>query len=195
MSNSKSAMANIDYQTLLSKEAIRRKWSPREVDVWEQWRDGVGEVESNNIPDRTQGDSPKGIGRGKYQYETTKGSGTNNTAKNRLQSFLKRYGYTLKDLSSQDYKELMKKDPDFSKLSEDTQDMLFLADKAEAPETSLNDLVKGNIGFDDAWINWHWKGNPKDAEAKRRMWNRNVGTMVPEEELFGDLKKIFGSFF
>ena len=170
-----------DYYTLLAKEARKRNWNPDQISVFENWRNSVGQIESNNIPTRTQGDSPKGIGRGKYQYETSKGSATNKTATNRLKSFLKKNNFSIKDLPESDRKVLSKGDPDFSLLSEDTQDIIFLADKSEAPETKLNDLVSGAISPDDAWIKWHWKGSKKEAEKKREQWFRNL--IVPEEEV------------
>jgi len=167
----------LNYQELLNKEAKKRGWSDEQTSVFEAWRSGVGKVESNNIADRLQGDDEKGIGRGKYQYESTRGSGTNKTALNRLVSLLKIHGYSLKDLPENDRLELEKPDPDFAKLSEGTQDMAFLADKSMAKETKLNDLVEGKINFDDAWINWHWKGQKDQAEAKKEQWAKNVGVM------------------
>jgi hypothetical protein len=172
--NKQSSDPIVDYPTLLAKEAGNRNWNPDQINVFENWRNSVGQIESNNIPTRTQGDSPKGIGRGKYQYETSKGSGTNKTAINRLKSFLKKNNYSIKDLPESDRKVLSKKDPDFSLLSEDTQDIIFLADKTEAPEAILNNLVTGSISPVDAWINWHWKGSPKEVANKRKQWSRNI---------------------
>jgi hypothetical protein len=171
-----------NYQALLEKEAERRQWTPEETSVFEQWRNSVGEIESNNIPSRVQGDDPKGYGRGKYQYEVArgKGSGTNKTALNRLKKFLKRYESDLSMLPKADQRELKKDDPDFARLTEDTQDLLFLADKSEAPESNLNALVQGKIPLDDAWIQWHWKGNPKEVPVKKQMWQNNIAT---EEEV------------
>ena len=166
---------NMNYKTLLEKEAAKRKWTPQEKAIFDAWRNSVGQVESKNIPSRTQGDSPKGIGRGKYQYETSVGSATNKTAKTRLEKFLKRNGYSINDLPAQDRKELSKPDPDFAKLSEDTQDQLFLADKVIAPEVKLDDIVKGKIDFDDAWIRYHWKGGNAKQDDKRQQWQNNVG--------------------
>jgi hypothetical protein len=188
-------MVNIlmpDYQTLLQQEAERRGWSEDQMMMFDQWRYNVAEVESNNDPIRLQGDDPKGYGRGKYQYEVSrgKGSGTNKTALNRLKKFLGRFDYELSALPKQDQKELLTKDPDFAKLSEDTQDLLFLADKSEAPETNLNALVNGNIDLDDAWIQWHWKGNKKEIPKKKSMWQRNT---TPVEEITTSRDELLGT--
>lgn len=173
----------INYKTLLDKEAEKRNWKPNQIKVFENWRNSVGQIESNNIPTRTQGDSPTGIGRGKYQYETSKGSATNKTAINRLKSFLKKYNFSINDLPESDRKVLSTSDPDFSLLSEDTQDIIFLADKSKAPEAKLNDLVSGIISPVDAWINWHWKGNKKEVNDKREQWHRNVTPSYTQEDV------------
>ena len=207
------------YQTLLDNVAKERKWTESEKAIFDAWRRGVAQVESNNIPTRTQGDSKKGIGRGKYQYETAAGSKTNQTAKTRLEKFLKKQGMSLNDLPINDRKELSRPDPDFARLSENTQDVVFLADKVLAPEAKLDDLVKGKIDFDDAWARFHWKGSPSKLDDKRDQWQNNVGVyyhtalkdlakpqqpMMPQEEpsfldtlaakssgLFNSIKNLF----
>lgn len=191
------------YRDFLEFESQRRGWTPEQADVFDSWRQGVSNVESNDVPTRTQGDSATGIGRGKFQYETSAGSGTNKTAVTRLGTFLKRYGYSVSDLPSADKKELLSSDPDFSKVSSDVQDLLFLADKSEAPETSLNDLVKGNISPADAWADWHWKGDQSKRDTKIDQWARNANYSAPVsakelkggkdwlDELFGGVKDLF----
>lgn len=169
-----------NYSTLLRNEAEARGWTPEQISTFEQWRNGVGQVESNNIPTRTQGDSSSGIARGKYQYETSKGSGANKSAVIRYKQYLQNQGYSFDDLSATDRAELNKKDPDFSKLSEDVQDQIFLADKAIDKGTKLDSLVKGDISPVDAWISWHWRGDKEKAESKRQQWERNTTPTVSD---------------
>lgn len=181
----------IDYDLLLGLESRRRGWDEDQLSEFEAWRHNVGQIESDNIPDRTQGGGPKGIGRGKYQYEQRrggKGSGHAITASTRLKAFLDRYNFKLDDLPANDVLEIRKTDPDFSLLSEDTQDIIFLADKAIAPEAILDDLVNRKVRHDDAWIDWHWKGDPAHRDSKKAQWRRNKvdtkGTEKTYEELF-----------
>lgn len=171
-----------NYEDFLQFEAQRRGWDDRNVARWEEWRKAVGEVESGNSPTRTQGDRVDGIGRGKYQYETLAGSGTNLTAKNRLSAFLDLYGYSLDDLPRDDRVELQSSNPDFSRLSEDVQDLAFLADKSLASETRLNDLVTGNYDPAEAWTDWHWKGDSSSKPTKIRQWNSNAGYNDPSSD-------------
>jgi len=168
-------MSNLTYQALLQKEASNRKWTPSQVNTFEQWRNNVGIMESNNNPSIKQ--KGGGPGRGKYQYEIAvgDGSGANITAVNRFKKYLAKTGYTLNDLPKEDQLELLSNNPDFSTLSSSTQDMIFLADKSLAANTPLNDLVTGKIGQDEAWAKWHWKGSAKELPSKIVQWNKNVG--------------------
>jgi len=170
-------MPTINYKTLLEKEAKKRDWTPEQVAVFEQWRNNVGQIESNNNPSIKQvGGGP---GRGKYQYELKAGgSGANIDAVTRLKRYLKKNGLSLSDLPYSDHLELMTDDPDFSKLSSDTQDMIFLADKSLSANTPLNDLVAGAIGQDEAWAQWHWKGAAENKQSKLDQWQRNVGEVA-----------------
>lgn len=182
----------INYETLLKAEATRRNWEPLQVDMFESWREGVANVESGNDPARLQGDDEKGYGRGKYQYEVARGegSGTNATAINRLHKFLSRWDLTFNSLPEGDQEILRSADPDFAKLSEDTQDILFLADKSEAPETSLDALTSGSISPAEAWADWHWKGSKEKRGDKLKQWKRNAQYQAPQvvsaKELEGD---------
>ena len=168
-------MSNLTYQELLKKEADKRKWTPSQINVFEEWRNNVGTIESNNDPSiKQRGGGP---GRGKYQYELAvgDGSGANVTAVKRFKKYLAKAGYTLNDLPEKEQLELLSDNPDFSTLSSSTQDMIFLADKSLAANTPLDDLVKGKIGQDEAWAKWHWKGSAKEMPAKLAQWERNVG--------------------
>ena len=155
------------YDTLLDSIAADRGWGDEEKEAFNSWRDKVAEIESNGIADRVQ--TSGGPGRGKYQYELADGgSGANDAARNRLKALI---GDDLPGVPEADRTELAKADPDFSKLSEDTQDALFLADKQKDAKTTLDDLVDGAITEGDAWASWHWKGAEEDLPAKLEMWN------------------------
>lgn len=162
------------YQQALQATANRRGWDADEVKAFDKWRDGVGQVESNNIPTRTQGDKAEGIGRGLYQFETSKGSGAAKTAATRLMNYLPKIGIKFDQIPESDRKVLASDDPDFSLLSADTQHLAFLANHALAPNSRLNDLVSGKVGADEAWADWHWAGSPEERAKKLQMWKNNV---------------------
>lgn len=158
--------------------ANNRGWGEEEIARFESWKDAVAEIESNNIPDRKQ--SSGGPGRGKYQYELAKGgSGANTTAINRFKSLV---GNNFAGLPKEDIAVLKSKDPDFSMLSEDTQDAIFLADKVKAPNAALNDLVSGQVTLADAWADWHWKGDEKVRPAKIKMFEKRIGSMPVQKK-------------
>lgn len=190
------------YRELLEKEAERRGWNKTETNVFDTWRQSVARKEGfRGDPALLQ--KGGGPGRGKYQYEIGEGMGAD-TARNHLIQYLKKNNLSLKDLPAKDQEILdpKNKKPDFSKLSEDTQDMAFLADKVigrlntwdaeqgkflstkEAPSMSLDALVKGNINYKDAWLNWHWKGsNVKDREQRAASWDRDVKVLGAADAL------------
>lgn len=169
------AQQNVDggmYNEALNRIASKRGWNSKEANAFTSWMEQVGNVESGNKFDRTQGDKPEGIGRGAYQYEMSKGRGdwTNTVAIRRLKSTLKTIGMKYSNIPEADRAVLEKKDPDYSKLSEDTQKLLFLSDKNTAPEADLNGLVSGKISGMDAWTDWHWKGAAEDKPARQSHW-------------------------
>ena len=173
-------MANLTYKTLLEAEAKKRKWTPEQVATFEEWRNNVGLMESNNNPSVKQ--KGGGPGRGKYQYEISEGgSGANKSAVNRFEQYLKNNNLSIADLPTEDQLELLSSDPDFSKLSPETQDMIFLADKAVAKKSKLDDLVTGKISQDEAWAKWHWKGKEEDVQSKLNQWQRNVASVAPQQ--------------
>lgn len=146
-----------------------RGWDDAKWRTFWDWAARVAIIESNDNPEAVQ--QPSGPGRGKYQYELKKGgSGANLTARNRF--------YRLVDadvLEPTVRRELNKLDPDFSKLPEETQDAIFLADKHFSPVTILGDLVRHKISFQDAWLDWHWMGAPEDRPSKVYMWQSRFG--------------------
>jgi Rad3-related DNA helicase len=129
----------------------------------------VGEIESNNIPDRLQGDDPNLAGRGKYQFENDKGSNAAKTAATRLKQWESKNEPL--PIPKKDREELSKPSPDFSKLSEDTQDALFFINLSIHPTAPFTDIAKGKISNKDAWLNYHWAGADADKESKSSMWD------------------------
>ena len=129
----------------------------------------VGEIESNNIPTRTQGDSAAGIGRGKYQFEGEAGSNAAKTAANRLLQWESKHKSL--DLSKEERTELLKNSPDFSKLSEDAQDALFIINLSIADGVPLTDIAKGDIDEKEAWVKYHWAGSEDKRPSKEQMWD------------------------
>lgn len=173
-----------NYAELLATVAANRNWGEEEVNRFNEWKEQVAEIESNNIVDRKQ--KKGGPARGKFQYELKKGkgSGANITAVNRLKRML---GNNLSSIPEADRKILESEDPDFSLLSEDTQDSLFLADKVFSPKAPLNDLVQGKIDPATAWAEWHWKGDSKEKPAKIAMFNERMDQLklrgIQQQEL------------
>ena len=163
----------------LSAIADTRGWNPQDSSNLINFMGKVAEIESNGIVDRKQGDSEDGIGRGKYQFETSKGSGASKTAANRLFRGLPKLGIDVSEIPEADRAELSSDDPDFSKLSEDVQDLAFLVDKAEAGGVDLTAIAKGEISAGDAWLTTHWKGSEEEAPGKLAMWQERFGNEEP----------------
>jgi len=162
------------FQTVLGVEQQSRNLSVDDIDRLVAWASQVGEIESNNIPDRKQSDG--GPGRGKYQYELDDGvgAGANLTARQRLENWEKSRGVEL-PIPPEDRAILSSDNPDFSLLSEDTQDALFIVDKALAPDVPVSDIAQGNVDPMDAWIKYHWRGSDEEVAAKQQMWNERFG--------------------
>lgn len=164
---------------VLQTEAKKRNLTKEEVKRLRKWANNVAEVESEGIANRLQNDSENGIGRGKYQFEIQKnvngekvGSGTAKTAANRFFNWEKQNGKL--NIPKKDREELKKDMPDFSKLSENTQDAVFFIHHSLHPQTPLSKIAKGNYDPKEAWINFHWAGDDKKAPAKRNMWDSRI---------------------
>ena len=158
--------------TVLKTEAKNRGLNTSDVTRLMQFANDVAEVESENIVDRTQNDKADGIGRGKYQFERT-GSKTAKTAANRFFNWEKENNISL-DIPKKDREELKKDAPDFSKLSEDTQDSVFYIHHSKHPRTPFTEIAKGKYDPKEAWINFHWSGNPENKASKEKLWNARI---------------------
>lgn len=131
----------------------------------------VGFVESKNDPRAQQAEG--GPGRGEFQFEVSSGSGANKTAATRLATFEKMYGPV--KLSKADRKEIESEDPDFSKISQDGQRAIVIADwVAKTPGDEVGELARGTINPGDFWMDYHWAGKKEDRPAKRQQWDREM---------------------
>ena len=173
-------------EIILMAAAKKRGWSPEESNVFRVHKDLVGWTESDNIPTRTQGDNPTGIGRGKYQVEMDSlrreaakdnpeeykkykdFGGSSSVYVNRYKNFKKINNIPLTEREIQLFKN---KDLDFSKVPEDLQDAMFYTDKLMKKNFPVNDLVKGKLSHNDAWYKYHYAGSD---ESKLNLLNERV---------------------
>ena len=147
------------YEILMEQVLAKTKGNVNQEDV-EQLMAMIAYHETGphqrNFPDAKQEGGP---GRGLYQYElsTGGGSGAGRTAMNRLYNVLgeenlPQWAYEYFDKNFEPLG-----DVDFSRLTKEQQDVLFLADKLEDP-------IAGNIGSigveSDSlwWAKYHHKG-------------------------------------
>ena len=131
----------------------------------------VGWVESKNDPSAVQ--SSGGPGRGMFQFETAEGSGESKTAAKRLSNFERRYGRV--PLPKSDRAELSRKDPDFSKLSEEGQKAVLLANwTMKTPGDEVGALARGEMDPKQFWLEYHWGGAEEDVPAKADQWDREM---------------------
>ena len=140
----------------------------------------VAEIESRNNPKAIQkikrdGEFvDDGPGRGKYQYETSKGSGANKTAITRYKEFYKNNNLKI----PKQYQVLLgKNDVDFSKLPEALQDDIFYADKNQGL-IPLGDLASGKLSSKEAWLKYHWAGKEEDRPGKEKMWDERFKDLI-----------------
>ena len=153
----------------------------------------IGQHESKNITDAYQDEG--GPGRGAYQFEIGDKQGAN-TAMNRTANFLaspanKTYfgsNKTMKDFPNLYDKYISGKSQDFSKLSREDQDALFLgdkiyggADRRDEFDKAINNPTQENVFM--YWLNNHkGKVNGKtvqnltkdEIDVERKKWNERT---------------------
>lgn len=161
-------MSNLLDQ-VLSTEAKARSLEDKDISNIRGFISKVGDIESNNRPDRYQDDSDESAGRGKFQFENDKGSNASKTAAKRLSQWEEKNGKL--PLSKAERDELSKPSPNFAKLSEDTQDAMFIINMSIAENVPFTKIAKGEIPQKEAWIKYHWAGSEEEAENKRKMWD------------------------
>ena len=173
-------------EIILRIASKKRGWTPEEANVFRVHKDLVGWTESDNIPTRTQGDDPRGTGRGKYQVEMDslrreaakdnpeeykrykELTGSSGVYVNRYKNFKSKNNIPLTKREIELFKN---KDLDFSKVPEDLQDAMFYTDKLMKPEFPVNDLVKGKLSHNDAWYKYHYAGTD---DSKLNLLNERV---------------------
>ena len=161
------------YEKALGALAKTRGWTDAQCDVLRAYAECVAAVESNCDPEACQAGG--GPGRGKYQFELMEGgSGAASVARNRLAKFSFKHGVHF-DFNKADLEVLQSDDPDFSKLSEDAQDAIFVANADRHPRFRLDDLMSGKTSFEDAWVKYHWAGGESQEPARREHWRRVNG--------------------
>ena len=173
-------------EIILMTAAKKRGWTPEESNVFRVHKDLVGWTESDNIPTRTQGDDPRGTGRGKYQVEMDSlrreaakdnpeeykrykdFGGSSSVYVNRYKNFKEINNIPLTEREIELFKNT---DLDFSKVPEDLQDAMFYTDKLMKENFPVNDLVKGKLSHNDAWYKYHYAGTD---ESKLNLLNERV---------------------
>lgn len=159
------------YESALNAVAEKKGLSGEQIGRLDAAVRRTGYVESKNDPTALQGGG--GPGRGEFQFETSAGSGAGKTAANRAKSFEKKYGSL--NLSEEDRKELNKKDPDFSKISQDGQRAILIADWVmKTPGDEVGAVARGEMPMEDFWLDYHWAGSAEDKEQKRSQWRREM---------------------
>ena len=156
--------------SVLNTIAERRGWTPDQIANVKAFADYVSWIESNRDALAIQEGGP---GRGKYQYELNEGgSGRNLDSQRNYKIFQPR---TNQIITEEEQRFLDDPDPDMSQYSEELQDAVFYADYSTG-DVPLADIANGKISFQDAWLQYHWKGaelgsdgyNKKKAYAQKR---------------------------
>ena len=168
-------MDNAPYLSALLQVGAKKNLTEEEIGRLKATIQRVGWVESKNNPTIHQ--TGGGPGRGEFQYEALGEDGSSATARNRLKWFERKYGDV--DLSATDRREMEQKVPDFSKISQDGQRAVLLADwVARTPGDQVGELAKGEMTDKDFWLDYHWAGHGGD-KAKRlkkgAQWDREMG--------------------
>jgi len=132
--------------------------------------DTIAQVESGNNPFAHQGND--GPARGKYQYEPPSAE----SASNRLRDIADIVGYTNPSWNT------VENTRDFSKLTSDQQDIMFLADKLASGNVDLGSLASGETSGKDFWLDSHWSGKDVDRPARGAHWDAIVEDMKRKQE-------------
>lgn len=148
-------------------ELIKRKGGSRE-----DWEDRFGAVsyhESGRTQDPAQKQIGGGPGRGLYQYEMTRnpesgvrGSGEANSAVNRTVRLMKSMGQNVPQWLT----DLQGTDADFTKLSRQQQEIIFIADGL-LDRGDFGQVIGGQRDFVDWWYNYHNRSG--DPAARNKM--------------------------
>jgi hypothetical protein len=156
------------FDVLLNGVAKERGWDMKQTLRFRDFAKTVAEVESNNNPTAKQPGG--GPGRGKHQFELGESS---DVAVRRYQALKKRLNVD-DAMSEADRKILESGNVDFSELSSEAQDALFLANHIQHPKFKVDDLVNRKLPMEDAWVRYHWAGPEQDEPVRREHYKRTL---------------------
>lgn len=121
---------------------------------------------------------PIGVGRGRFMFEVGDAMG-GVIAVNRTVKELKDSGMTVPPWLGNLYKQ---SSVDFSKLSVEQQNLLFLGNYLQHPKANLGNYVNGKQSAEDFWFNYHQAGG-SDVEQERRMsWQESVADRKKQQQ-------------
>lgn len=96
-----------------------------------------------------------GPGRGRYQFDEESAR----TAYNRLKTIATDRGYRIPKLTEDDFKNM-------DKVAPEIQDLLFTANIAKSPDTSIDTILTDESQWDNQWAVGHWRGKKKDLATR-----------------------------
>lgn len=125
-----------------------------------------------------------GPGRGKYQFENSKGSNRILTSANRVKRYYKSIGAKVPKF----VQNIINRGTwDASTLDGKQQDILALGDLASKKGVNLKDYAQGKVSTSDLWAKHWWAGNKKDRQKRIDSFNNSMikyNTEYPQEEVF-----------
>jgi len=130
-----------------------------------------------------------GPGRGKYQFDAASAA----TAYQRLKNIAEEYNLFVPVLTEDQLKNM-------DKVSPELQDLLFTANIAKSPDTSVATILTDKTQWDNQWAVGHWRGNKEDLatrlasfkHTKENMPSANNDNSTENPENINSL--FFGSF-
>ena len=135
-----------------------------------QFRDLVGSHEgaSGGYSARQIGGGP---GRGMYQFDEASAQ----TAYNRLKTIASDRGYSIPKLTNEDFKNM-------DKVSPEIQDLLFTANIAKSPNTSISTILTDK----SQWDNFPVETTEKNPSINSAFWNMfpDENTVTPDKNNF-----------
>ena len=112
----------------------------------------------------------KGEGKGRYQFDEASAQ----TAYNRLKAIGEDRGYEIPILTSEDFKNM-------DKISPEIQDLMFTANFAKSPDTSVATVLTDKSQWDNQWLDGHWRGKAEDRETRRASFKHTQENMPDPE--------------
>jgi hypothetical protein len=113
---------------------------------------------------------PIGVGRGRFMFEVGDDR-AGIIAVNRTVKELKDNDMVVPDWLAELYKG---KSADFSKLTEEQQNFLFLGNYLQHPKANFGNYINGNETAEDFWLNYHQAGGADVANERRLAWQASM---------------------